>query len=417
MLPESKKVSQELTRLSQAILKKNRIFSASTTFTVASLANPLYAEMQAFWDSCFHAYILASLEPKIAKQEIRALLNNINEEGSIPHMIYYTGRGKIVPLKFKSILETFWSSSSHSNLLQPPVLALAVYQIFDQAQDTQFLREVIPQLERYYRFLGQTRDHDKDHLLAIIHSWESGWDNSQRWDDLYHIRTGKQQEIDRQKAELIKAYQQVDWDLEQIFDLDLFVVKPVDFNVLYAWNLELLSILCQTINRSHGFFKEKANLTKDAIFHKMYDGTTFFDLYGNHELSNIPSAAMFFPMLLDHPFDYSVILSSYLDNKNQFNSPNGVPSSSLNHPLHSPNEYWRGNIWIQINWFIFRGLLIQNQITLAMNLAKKIMHLLYQNGFWEYFNPHTGVGLGAGDYSWDSLVVDLIEKYRTSSNK
>ncbi len=408
-MPENTEIMKELTHLSHEILKKNRISSPGVTFTVASLANPIYAEMQAFWDSCFHAYILASLEPAIAQQEILALLIHIDKEGFIPHMIYHTGRGKVVPPKYQSILDTFWSSPFHSNLIQPPVLALAVSKIFEKTKDTQFLTDVIPKLEKYYRFLAQTRDHDKDHLLAIIHSWESGWDNSQRWDALYNVKTGKQQEINRQKAELIKAYQTVNWKIQEIFDLGLFIVKPIDFNVLYAWNLEILSNLCKKINRNHEFFKEKAILTKKAIFSKMYDGTTFFDLYSNNELSNIPSAAMFFPMLLDHPFDYSDILSTYLVDRNQFNSPNGIPTTSLNHPFHSPNEYWRGNIWIQVNWLIFRGLLTQMKIELVRELAKKIFHLLYQNGFWEYFNPQTGVGLGAAEYSWDSLVYDMID--------
>lgn len=390
------------------VLRNNRIKTATQTFTVASLRNPIYAEMQAFWDSCFHAYVLASVEPEYAKKEIIALLTNMNEEGFIPHMIYFTGKGKIVPDKYKSMLDTFWSSSYHSDLIQPPILALAVNEIYENTQDNEFLVQVLPKLQTYYRFLSRTRDHDKDSLLSIIHSWESGWDNSQRWDALYNIRSGRRGEIDKQKINLIKKYQKLEWNIKDILELNLFTIKPVDFNVLYAWNLEILSKLCKKVNLNDSFFKEQAHKTSKAIFHKMFNGDSFFDLFIDDTHSEVHSAAMFFPMLLNQRFDYTNIVNNYLKREEHFFSPNGIPSTSLSHPLHSPCEYWRGNIWIQLNWLIFRGLLVQQESVLATELANRIIRLLSYNGFWEYFNPHTGKGLGASDYSWDSLVYPMI---------
>jgi len=396
------------------VLQKNQISNPELTFTVASLTNPIYANMQAFWDSCFHAYILASIEPEIAKKEIIALVTNMNEDVFIPHMIYFTGKGKFVPDNYKSILDSFWSSSYQSDLLQPPILALAVNRIFEKTQDEEFLIQILPKLQKYYRYLSETRDHDKDGLLSIIHSWESGWDNSQRWDSLYNIKKGQRQEIDKQKAYLIKEYQKVDWKIEEIFDLGLFVIKPVDFNVLYAWNMEILSDMCEHVNLNNSFFKEQAHKTTQAIFKKMFDGEAFYDLDLDNNLSEVHSAAMFFPMLLNHQFNYTDIINNYLKNDQHFSSPNGVPSTSLSHPLHSSNEYWRGNIWIQINWLIFRGLLFQKRSELATDLAKRIIRLLYNNGFWEYFNPQTGKGLGAGNYSWDSLVYSMVSYLKKS---
>lgn len=404
----SQEILKKVEQSSRRILLKNRIINQEQIFTVTSLSNPIYAEMQAFWDSCFHAYVLDTTEPDNAKKEIMALLANMNEDGFIPHMIYFTGRGKVVPDRYKSILNTFWSSTHHSNLLQPPILALAVNKIFETTHDKEFLVKILPKLEKYYQYLSKNRDHDNDGLLSIIHSWESGWDNSQRWDNLYKVKNGRKQEIDRQKALVIKEYQKVDWNIKEIYNLDLFIIKPVDFNVLYTWNLELLSKLYEETNINNSFFKEQAHKTKQAIFKKMFDGKTFYDLNSDGTLSKVYSAAMFFPMLLDHHFDYDKIITTYLTNKRHFLSPYGVPSTSLSYPLHSPNEYWRGNIWIQLNWLIFQGLIFQQRNDLAANIAKKIIRLLYYNGFWEYFNPHTGEGLGARDYSWDSLVTDMI---------
>jgi hypothetical protein len=43
------------------------------------------------------------------------------------------------------------------------------------------------------------------------------------------------------------------------------------------------------------------------------------------------------------------------------------------------------------------------------NAQNAILELVMEHGFWEYYNPISGEGLGANDFSWTaSLVIDLL---------
>ena len=43
---------------------------------------------------------------------------------------------------------------------------------------------------------------------------------------------------------------------------------------------------------------------------------------------------------------------------------------------------------------------------------EKTISLIRDHGFYEYFNPLTGVGCGSDQFSWTAaLLIDLIMKY------
>jgi hypothetical protein len=105
----------------------------------------------------------------------------------VPHTIYHEGASEYFPTP------EFWQTTelSHggsilsSGLTQPPVLASIVRRIHerfrgDPAQDS-FLREVLPKIQAWHRWLHTARDVDGTGLPCLIHPWESGTDNSPRW--------------------------------------------------------------------------------------------------------------------------------------------------------------------------------------------------------------------------------------------
>jgi len=405
----SRATLQHVQETARRVLDEQCVQVQGHRFTTPSTHHLEYAGRQWFWDSCFHAYVLAEFDPDRAKDEIRALLAFQNEDGFIPHMNYFNGDAKRVPEAFGRTLPTFWSSAYHSDLLQPPILALAVQRIFELTRDEAYLKEVLPKLERYYDFLHRTRNRAGDGLLSIVHSWESGWDNSQRWDSLYRIRSGRREEIDDQKLALFRQYQLLNWDIEAIFRLNSFNVKPVDFNVLYAQNTEILAALCAHLNRDGSVFETRSKQTSTAIFEHLYDGDTFYDQLADGTRSNVQSAAMFFPMLLGNEFDYSAILKKYLSTPQAFWARYPLPTTPPDTPLYAPDVYWRGNVWVNVNWLVVQGLIRQQETELALRLAARTVELVWQHGFWEYYNPHTGAGHGARELAWCSLVYDLAE--------
>jgi hypothetical protein len=45
---------------------------------------------------------------------------------------------------------------------------------------------------------------------------------------------------------------------------------------------------------------------------------------------------------------------------------------------------------------------------LAGQLASRSFALLEQSGFWEYYHPQTGQGLGGQEFSWAAVMLDMV---------
>jgi hypothetical protein len=60
-----------------------------------------------------------------------------------------------------------------------------------------------------------------------------------------------------------------------------------------------------------------------------------------------------------------------------------------------------------VNWLIFQGLRRYGYREVAEELASRSLALLEQSGFWEYYHPLTGQGLGGGMFSWAAVMLDM----------
>jgi glycogen debranching enzyme len=86
---------------------------------------------------------------------------------------------------------------------------------------------------------------------------------------------------------------------------------------------------------------------------------------------------------------------------------------AMNHPTYRPdtvggNLVWRGPTWINSNWYIARGLMRHGRLDLARHIASRSVDLMRLSGIREYYNPTTGQGRGAPDFSWSTILYDLL---------
>ena len=85
-----------------------------------------------------------------------------------------------------------------SALCQPPVHAIAALRIFEAARGTadeddarSFLSDNFDRLLAWHRYLATARDPEGSGLVTIYHPWQSGTDNSPRWDAaLSNVKVG-----------------------------------------------------------------------------------------------------------------------------------------------------------------------------------------------------------------------------------
>ena len=63
---------------------------------------------QWFWDSCFHAIVLARLEPDWALRELRSLVSVQRSDGFLPHVIFWETGPVIQHWKYLQSDIPFW---------------------------------------------------------------------------------------------------------------------------------------------------------------------------------------------------------------------------------------------------------------------------------------------------------------------
>jgi hypothetical protein len=99
------------------------------------------------------------------------------------------------------------------------------------------------------------------------------------------------------------------------------------------------------------------------------------------------------------------------------------PSVSVSDPGFSLRDtgglrqrrYWRGPTWINTAWLCWLGLVRLGYEEQADQLAERVADAVAGSGLREYYNPHTGAGMGARDFGWSSLVLEMTQGDREAA--
>jgi hypothetical protein len=93
------------------------------------------------------------------------------------------------------------------------------------------------------------------------------------------------------------------------------------------------------------------------------------------------------------------------------------PSVSATEPSFSLRDagaiggrrYWRGPTWLNAAWLVWMGLVRLGYADPAAELAQRLGATIAAHGLREYYHPYTGAGMGAVDFGWSSLVLELLD--------
>ena len=72
-------------------------------------------------------------------------------------------------------------------------------------------------------------------------------------------------------------------------------------------------------------------------------------------------------------------------------------------------RYWRGPTWVNSAWLVWLGLRRLGYAEPAQRMADALSEIVSREGLREYYDPRTGAGLGATDFAWTSLVMELAD--------
>ena len=386
------------------LLKENRRITSGFQYTIPSSDTYPY---QWLWDSCFHAIILSHFRIADAKKEILALLSKQFQNGMIPHMIYWENIKRMGFPKIK------WGKEDTSTITQPPMIAYAVWSIYQKDKDKSFIKKVYPHLYHFYRYLLTERDPHGNQLIGIMNPDESGEDNSPRFD----IPLGLPP-VHSLKENAKRRFGLVAQNIECKFDApfcmrNFFWVKDVPFNAIMVENLRLLAQIAASLGYSEDadFFASEAENIVSAMRKFMLEDGLFWSTFGeNYQKIKVKTWAIFAPLFAQilSKDQAKKLVDDYLLNPKEFKTEFLLPTVSISEDSFDKQALWRGPVWIATNWFVYKGLIKYNFLDLAEQIKQSSISLISQSGFREHFDPFTGEGYGARNFTWGGLVLDML---------
>jgi glycogen debranching enzyme len=85
-------------------------------------------------------------------------------------------------------------------------------------------------------------------------------------------------------------------------------------------------------------------------------------------------------------------------------APHGVASVRSSDPRFDRRRYWRGPVWLVCNFMLAEGLREAGFGDLAARIARDSRALVEAAGFFEYFDPLDGSGLGGTHFTWTAAM-------------
>lgn len=378
------------------------------------------------WDAAYIAIGWSRIDPERAATELESLLGGQWPDGRVPHIVFHPD----VPEDAYFPGPAFWGGAT-SGLTQPPLHARAALEVaWRSADGVAFLRRVFDRLAAQHAYLAGRRDAGGAGLAAIVHPWESGLDDSPAWDgplaavelppegvepyerqDRRHVEASERPSdaaYDR-FVHLARTYRDAGYADDAP---SAFLVEDPLFNAIWLWSTHALAEIAELIGEDPEPHRAAAARIHDGLMTRLWDGERFRprDLHTDR-LIEARTIHTFGP-LLDPELPAHVVeaLVRQLSSRH-FRGPGGlgVASFDLVAPEFERRRYWRGPIWANLNWLLARGLREQGLVADAERLERATLRLVADGGMREYFDPLTGEGLGAGEFSWTAAaVIDIL---------
>jgi neutral trehalase len=371
---------------------------------------------QWFWDSCFHAIALSHIDLAKAEAEIKSLLKNQHDDGFVSHVTFWQRDS------FEEMVSTYaiaFRSKYLSDEMQPPLLAEAVQAVAQRGRGAEFINEVLPSVRKFYEWLHNVRNPFDDGLIRVVQPDETGLDHSPKWDELMNIQDEEHDSWDRGWHSICDPYDKFNRDPKKMIALNHFVVADVMVNVIYIENLKVLAELCLQVKDEAGaaIYIARAAKARDSLEELCWDETDglYYDVNGKeNQKLRVNTFTSLMPLLLADLAPKKVeALMAHLLNPDEYWAEFPIPSTAMNHPTYRPetvggNLVWRGPTWINSNWYLARGLMRHGRVDLARVIANQSILAMRKSGVREYYNPQNASGRGAPDFSWSTILLDLV---------
>jgi hypothetical protein len=397
------------------------------------------------WDAAFVAIGWAHFAPRRAVTELRSLFRGQWSNGMVPQIVF----DRTVALGAYEPRHTTWATAGlcppqvpTSGICQPPVHAIALARVraIAERRDDGAVRDVdaaiaelYPRLAAWHRWLHSARDPDGTGLVTVFHPWESGLDNSPRWDDalaavtideqtagarpdLVHVTDAAERPTDeeyRRYHTLVRELVDVGYDAAQAHRRHPFRVADVLFTAVLAAADEALADLAVLAGHPAAAddHRSDAQLSRrglDACWDPARCACLDRDLVADRWIT-ADTIAGFAPLVAGCDIDRAQALVARLTGPS-YSGAAGLhwrvpPTTAVDDPAFDPRSYWRGPTWPVITWLLWWALDRDGQRAQADALRHAAIAQLRDSGCSEYCHPLTGEPLGSDAQSWTAAVA------------
>jgi hypothetical protein len=345
---------------------------------------------QWYWDSCLAAVAWRHFEGTRARAELQTLLEAADEDGFIGHTIFWDR-----PVSRARRL--FYNVGSRRDrmtaTIQPPLLAWTwKIAVGDPAAE--------PAIAAHHAAIESRRDLDGDGLLWIIQPDESGLDAAPEFEAAWPGCTGGLPGF----SVLVQRNRRLNFDAKRVRAAGRPLVCHVLVNVLHG--LSRLALGQPSIT--------------PALVERLYDpaqGLFFAELWPAGKPAAVATWSALAPLALpDLPQEIGRrLVEEHLLDPARFWLEVAPPSVAASEPSFSTRDrflffrrYWRGPTWVNAAWLIWLGLLRLGYRVEADELSRRLLDAVRREGLREYYQPHTGTGMGARDFAWSALVSEFV---------
>ncbi len=383
---------------------------------------------QWLWDSGFNAMGWLYLDERRAWQELFSLFEGQWPDGMVPHIVFHKKQGSYFP--GPEVWGTVGRGCASSVITQPPILATAVRYLYEHARDHAFAREsakaLYPRILAYHRWLYQARDPNRTGLVAVVHPWATGMDNSPAWDeplrrvptegvppyerkDLLYAKPEerpRKEEYDRYLW-LLYFFRRLNFDQRAIFRESPFKVIDVGFNaILHRANQDLYALAVMLGEETHEIQEwiVEAQVGFQALWDREDNFYYSLDLIAGRRI-RVKTSAGFLPLFAGIPGEGRARRLAEHFREWIRHVRYALPSVHPLEPSFEGARYWRGPVWVNVNWMLAEAFWDYGYDDLAERLRNDTLELIRRSGFREYYHPKTGEGRGGKDFSWTAALA------------